>query len=70
MKHRDDMSDQEMAEELNVPVALVSWVRSKDVSVPPPGIDARYDVGLQHAIVVNQNRVYDIYGLLDGTRPR
>lgn len=70
MKHRDDMTDQEMADEIDVPVALVAWVRAKDISVPPPPIDPDHDVPLQQNIIVNQNRVYDVYGLIDGTRPR
>lgn len=68
-KHRDEMTDEEMAVEIGVPVALVAWARAKDPDLPPPDLDPAFDVGLQQGIINNQNRLYSVYGLLDDTRP-
>lgn len=69
MRHRDTLTDAEMAAEIGMPVALVTWARAKDLSIPPPPLDPAYDIGTQQAIVNNQERLYSHWGLLDDTRP-
>lgn len=69
MKHRDDMTDEEMAAEIKVPVALVAWARKKDPSIEPPPLEEGYDLALQQAIVDQVRRANSAWGVFDGWHP-
>lgn len=66
---RDVLNDDQMADEIGAPVALVHWARAKDPSIEPPALDPAYDLALQEGIVNNVRRLYSHWGLLDGTCP-
>lgn len=69
MALRDVLTDDQMADEVGAPVALVRWARAKDSNIEPPAVDPAYDFALQEAIVSNVRRLYSHWGLLDGTCP-
>jgi hypothetical protein len=69
MRHRDEMSDQEMATEIDVPVALVAWARKKDPSIEPPPLQEGYDLALQQGIVDQVRRASSAWAVFDRWKP-
>lgn len=65
MALRDLLTDEEMADEIGVPVALVRWARAEDPSVEPPALEEGYDLALQQGIVDQVRRMNSAWGVFD-----